>query len=73
MLMFNPYAIQEVLHLMQLISTYLELFYHFFFFPVKNDVDSSLLALDKKSKEEAISMLELNRHDQQRALFSVYK
>lgn len=45
----------------------------FIFFSVKNEADSSLLALDKKSKDEAISMLELSRHDQQRALFSVYK
>lgn len=44
-----------------------------YFFSVKNEADSSLLALDKKSKDEAISMLELSRHDQQRALFSVYK
>lgn len=70
--MFNPYANQEVLHLLQWISTYLERFYNVFF-SVKNEADSSLLALDKKSKDEAISMLELSRHDQQRALFSVYK
>lgn len=73
MLMFNPYAIQDVLHLLQCMSTYLERFYDLFIFSVKNEADSSLLALDKKSKEEAISMLELSRHDQQRALFSVYK
>lgn len=75
MLMFNPYAVQGFLHLMTLMLFDLESYYmyDFLFLPVKNEVDSSLVALDQKSKEEAISLLELNRHDHQRALYSVYK
>lgn len=34
-----------------------------YFFLVKNEVDSFLLVLDKKSKDEVISMFELSRYD----------
>lgn len=42
---------------------YLERFYDLFIFLVKNEADSFLLVLDKKSKDEVISMLELSRYD----------